>query len=283
MPTSVAKELCKGRARYASDVVDSETTRASFSAQKTAFEDAGRHFGSPAVIGWLVANTPAESADLVLDVAAGTSIYGRALAGRVAAVIAVDLTPEMLVEGKRAVEDVGLANIVFQRGDATDLPFLNQSFDRVVSRLSIHHFEDALVPLAEMVRVCRIGGTISIVDMVAPNEIVQARFNELEHKRDPAHTRALTREQLHRSIESEHCTITHTASYDNVLVGDDWLAQTATPPAEAALIRRAWDQELAGGEATGMLPRHGEHGIEFVHRWELVVAKVLSDSQPGSD
>jgi ubiquinone/menaquinone biosynthesis C-methylase UbiE len=251
-----------------------EVVRASFAGQASAFEDAARHFGAKDVLDWLIGNTPAARGDIVVEVAAGTGIFGRAMAGSVAAVVAVDVTPEMLNEGKRAADMVGIGNMVWQEGDATKLPFLANTFDLVLSRLAIHHFEDPSIPIAEMVRVARPGGTIVIVDMVVLDEDSQDRFNDLEHRRDPSHTRALTRAGLRAAIESVGCVITHVATRVNVLNAQRWFDQTSTPLMEADAIRAAWTEELAGGPRTGMMATLGPTGFEFVHHWDLLVASV---------
>lgn len=257
------------------EVVDrNDLVRAAFSRQASAFEDASRHFGATDVLGWLIENTPSMSNDVVLEVAAGTGIFGRAIAGSVAAVVAVDVTPEMLAEGKRGADGSGIRNMIWQEGDATNLPFLPKTFDLVLSRLAIHHFEDPSIPLREMVRVARPGGTIVAVDMVVLNDEMQDRFNDLEHRRDPSHTRALTRAQLRASIEDSGCFIKHAATRVNVLNAQRWLDQTSTPANEADAIRTAWTDELSGGPATGMMPTFGIDGIEFVHHWDLIVASV---------
>jgi len=219
-----------------------DAVRRSFAGQAEAFEDRTRHFGQAEVMAWMSANTPAEPTDVVLEVAAGTALFGRAIAERVAAIVAVDLTPEMLREGKAAADADGIGNLVFQVGDATSLPFLDASFDRTISRLSIHHFDDASVPLAEMVRVTRPGGTVTVIDMVVVDEPSVDLFNDLEHQRDPAHTRALTREELRRSVEAAGLSVVHTATREHILDGERWLAQTATPAPVAAHIRAAWSE-----------------------------------------
>ena len=251
-----------------------EAVRRSFAGQAGAFEDPTRSFGQPAVMAWMSANTPAEPADVVLEVAAGTALFSRSIARRVAAVVAVDLTPEMLREGHRAAAEAGHRNVVFQVGDATALPFLAHSFDRSISRLAIHHFEDPAVPIQEMTRVTRPGGTVTIIDMVVTDGAAERTFNDLERRRDPAHTRALSRAGLRDAVVGAGLAIEHTATWENVLDSDAWLAQTATPAEEADVIRAAWERELAGGEATGMAPRRtGDGRIEFVHFWDLIVGR----------
>ena len=167
----------------------------------------------------------------------------------------------------------GLTNMAFGVGDATALPFGDSSFDRVVSRLALHHFAEPARPLSEMVRVCRPGGTVTVVDMVVIDEAAQDWFNQLERRRDPAHTTALTRAELVRLVEEAGVDIVDTASRENVIDGERWLDQTDTPAHDRAVIRSAWSAELDGGRATGMRPRTEDGRVVFVHDWDLVAAR----------
>ncbi|MCP9983219.1 class I SAM-dependent methyltransferase [Actinomadura madurae] len=79
----------------------------------------------------------------------------RAIARRVRHVTALDLTPAMLAEGKRAADHTGLMNVTFAHGDATALPYLDRSFTLVVTRFSLHQVADPEAVVKEMVRVSR--------------------------------------------------------------------------------------------------------------------------------
>jgi hypothetical protein len=124
-----------------------------------------------------------------------------------------------------------------------------------------------------MIRVCRPGGTVTIIDMVVPYPATAELFNDLEHRRDPSHTRALTLDQLRDAVTAAGARVTHHSTWNNVLIGSRWLEQTKTPPDAEACILAAWHDELSGGPATGMQPRQTANGIEFTHRWELLVAE----------
>jgi ubiquinone/menaquinone biosynthesis C-methylase UbiE len=238
-----------------------------------SFEDPTRAFANLDVASWMAENSPVLPGDLVLEVAAGTGLFGRVLAPRAAAVVALDITPEMLSAGKVAALAMGISNMVFQLGDAAALPFLDQTFDRTISRLAVHHFADPDTVLGEMARVCRVDGSVTVIDMVVPAETAAARFNQLERLRDPSHTRALTRAELRAAVESAELSITHTSTWENVLDGERWLEQTGTRSTDADIIRAAWSAELTGGPPTGMSPRKRDGRIEFIHCWELIVAK----------
>src|SRR5919202_6895676 len=100
--------------------------------------------------------------DRVLDVAAGTgsAAIPAALAG--AHVVASDLTPELFEDGRARAADAG-AELEWREADAEALPFEDGSFDVVMSAIGVmfapHHARAA----AELVRVCRPGGTIGVL------------------------------------------------------------------------------------------------------------------------
>ena len=80
--------------------------------------------------------------DIVLEVAAGTCACGRSFAPLVQTVVCLDATLPMLQIGKREATNSHLNNMVFVKGYAEELPFLDDSFDVVFSRLAFHHFID---------------------------------------------------------------------------------------------------------------------------------------------
>ncbi|GGY26917.1 class I SAM-dependent methyltransferase [Streptomyces djakartensis] len=99
----------------------------------------------------------------VLDVGAGSgnAAIPAALAG--ADVIASDLTPELFEAGQRFAERQG-ARLTWQEADAEALPFGDAEFDTVLSCVGVmfapHHQRAA----DELVRVCRPGGTIGLLN-----------------------------------------------------------------------------------------------------------------------
>lgn len=99
----------------------------------------------------------------VLDVAAGTGTSAVPAARRGAHVTATDLTPELLDVGRADATRQGL-NITWQTADAEALPYPDSTFDVVLSAIGVmfapHHQQAA----AELVRVCRPGGTIAVLN-----------------------------------------------------------------------------------------------------------------------
>jgi ubiquinone/menaquinone biosynthesis C-methylase UbiE len=103
--------------------------------------------------------------DGVLDVACGTGNFSRDFGrtvGESGLAVGIDVSQTMLA---RAVEDTrqaGLANIAYVRGDAQELPFLDNSFDGVCCFAAFHLFHDPWRALDRMTAVLTPGGRIAI-------------------------------------------------------------------------------------------------------------------------
>jgi SAM-dependent methyltransferase len=222
---------------------------------------------------WMIEELAPQPDEAVLDVAAGTGHIARALAAKARYVVAIDLTPEMLRHGKAEADANGLRNILFESGDAAHLPYLDGSFDLVTSRFAVHHFEHPAIQLAEMVRVCRPGGRIGIIDMVAlPDPQAARTHNRLERLRDRTHTEALSLEGLTGLLTQLGVQVVRHSTQDATLALDPWLASAQTPPDAQEEIRTAFRAELDDGPTTGMRPflRNGE--LYFKQTWAVVVA-----------
>lgn len=223
---------------------------------------------------WIIKELGPQPDDSVLDVAAGTGHIGRAVAAKARYVVAMDLTPAMLRDGKAQADVAGMRNILFELGDAAHLPYLDASFDLVTARFAVHHFEDPRIQLAEMVRVCRPGGRVGIVDIIAatPDPAVTQEHNRLERLRDQTHTEILSLEALANLLEKLGLQVISHSAQDIPISVDGWLASTQTPEQSSEQIRAALRAELAGGPPTGMRPVLRDGELWFLHLWAVVVA-----------
>jgi SAM-dependent methyltransferase len=78
-------------------------------------------------------------------------------------VIGIDLAPGALKTAEERARKRGLTNIRFQHADAHDLPFANESFDRITSRLGVMFLADLPRALREMHRVLKPGGRLALL------------------------------------------------------------------------------------------------------------------------
>jgi ubiquinone/menaquinone biosynthesis C-methylase UbiE len=259
-----------------------ETTVKAFTAQADAFEDPERNQVFTADARWVFDRLALRPDDLVLDVAAGTGHAARQLAPSVRAVVALDLTPAMLAAGQAAALREGLTNVIFMRAQAAALPFLDASFDVVVSRFAAHHFEDPAAVLAEMVRCTRQNGTVACVDLVAADAVeVAARQNELERLRDPSHARMLRAEDTEAMLAGAGLGVIDRTLRPLRRPLRPWLEQTNTAPEVAAAIEAALQDELAGGAVTGFRPEVLNGELWFVQTFGSWVATRPARPRPA--
>lgn len=98
--------------------------------------------------------------DEVLDVACGTGNATITAARRGADVVGMDLNEDML-SWARENTDLIEEEVEFRRGDATDLPVDDDSYDVVLSTFGHHLTSDPVTATEELVRVTKPGGTVA--------------------------------------------------------------------------------------------------------------------------
>jgi SAM-dependent methyltransferase len=99
----------------------------------------------------------------VVDVAAGSGNVAIRAAGAGAQVVASDLTPENFEAGQREADRRGV-ELEWVEADAEALPFGDGEFDVVTSSLGAIFAPDHRAVAREMLRVCRPGGTIGMIN-----------------------------------------------------------------------------------------------------------------------
>jgi SAM-dependent methyltransferase len=122
----------------------------------------------------LVESAGLRAGDVVLDVATGTGNAAIAAARRGCEVTGVDYVDALLERGRERAAAEGLS-VNFMEGDAEDLPYPDKSFDAVLSCVGVMFAPDHERAAAELVRVCRPGGTIALANWT-PAGFVGAMF-----------------------------------------------------------------------------------------------------------
>ncbi len=141
-----------------------------------------------------------------LDSGSGAGALAFALAPHVREVVAVDLVPELLEQGRKRSER--FPNVTFVEGDATKLSFEPFSFDLAGSLRTLHHIARPELAVAELARVTRPGGRVLVVDQIASvDPVAAAELNAFERARDPSHARALADIDLRHLFESNELVL----------------------------------------------------------------------------
>jgi SAM-dependent methyltransferase len=161
-----------------------------FTRQATPFAEKPEH-RDEAIMERLRQLAGVTTADTVLDVACGPGLLTCAFAVKARHVTGIDLTPAMIEKAREGQKTRGLTNLTWDTGNSHALPYDDNTFSMVITRYSFHHFPEPLRAWKEMVRVCRPGGTVMVVDVALPPEKAAA-YDHFETLRDPSHTRALT-------------------------------------------------------------------------------------------
>jgi ubiquinone/menaquinone biosynthesis C-methylase UbiE len=181
--------------------------------------------------------------DTVLDVACGPGIVSCFFARYASHVTGLDIVPAMLERAKRLQAENRLPNLNWASGESTALPFADDSFDRVVTRFSFHHYLEPQAAITEMMRVCKPGGVLLVVD-VAPSPDAQEHFNHWEVLRDPSHTCALTELEMRSLGENAGLHLMRQANFHMQMDLEGLLGSSFPKPGNAEKIRALFEEDI---------------------------------------
>ena len=167
----------------------------------------------------------AEGVETALDVATGGGHVARRLREAGIEVVSVDPAP-------------GMRPDVICR--AEDLPFADNAFDLVVTRIAPHHFEDIAAAVAELARVS------SRLVVVEDTLFVSEQVEEAEKLRDPTHVRSYSEEQWRGMLEAAQLEIEQVERFEKRHPLDEWLDRSQTPPEDRPRVK-----ELLAGQIEG--------------------------------
>lgn len=108
----------------------------------------------------------------VLDLAGGTGDMASLIAPKIGTqgqLVLADINHEMLTIGKNRLLDQGLfKNIHCIQADGQQLPFEENSFDRITLAFGIRNFPDKAKALVDLYRVLKPGGILVILEFTTP-------------------------------------------------------------------------------------------------------------------
>jgi Methylase involved in ubiquinone/menaquinone biosynthesis len=113
------------------------------------------------------------SADIVLDIGAGTGETALGLASHCAYVHAVDISREMMRCAANKAQVRGIGNIAFRQAGFLTCEYPPESFDAVVSQFALHHLPDfwKFIAVQRIYRLLKPGGRFFLQDTVFPANV----------------------------------------------------------------------------------------------------------------
>ena len=154
--------------------------------------------------------------ETALDVATGTGNVARRLREAGLQVVSSDPAP-------------GMQPDVICR--AEDLPFADNAFDLVVTRIAPHHFDDVAAAMAEMARVSN--------DLVIVEDTlyVSERVEEAEKLRDPTHIRSYSEDEWRSLLEAAGLEVEAVETFEKPHPFDAWMSRAGTPADDIEGVR----------------------------------------------
>ena len=134
----------------------------------------------------------------LLDVATGTGDFAIQACQMLPDVhiTGIDISEGMMEVGRKKVSQTGLSErIRFEREDCTRLSYPDATFDAVTAAFGIRNFDNLDKGLAEMCRVLRKGGVLSIVELTSPVSFpMRQLFHVYAHTVLPVYGRLISRD-----------------------------------------------------------------------------------------
>ena len=135
----------------------------------------------------------------MLDIATGTGDFAILAAQMLKPerLIGADISEGMMQIGRRKVEKAGLEDIIsFEKEDCLHLSYLDETFDAVTAAFGIRNFADLDRGLAEMGRVMKRGGHLSIVELTTPVKFpMKQLFHIYSHTVLPVYGRLISKDR----------------------------------------------------------------------------------------
>jgi len=147
---------------------------------------------------YTIQHANARPGHVILDLAGGTGDLAREFArivGERGRVVLADINAAMLEHGRRRLVDAGVAgNVELAQVDAEELPFADNTFDRISIAFGLRNVTDKEGALAEMNRVLKPGGKVLILEFSEPSRAIKPAYDLYSFKVLPLLGRLIARD-----------------------------------------------------------------------------------------
>jgi len=189
-----------------------------------------RTHSDPAILDHIVELISPNGEEEGLDVGCGGGHMATALAKSIRKLVAVDITPEMLVQTNKLAEERGQRNLRFCLADARNLPFQSNAFDIVSCRIALHHVYNADRAVTEMGRVLKKGGRLFIQDILGLDDSRARNYmDEIERLRDPSHIKNYSMEEWKKFFVRGGLKVIHSEVVYGAYDFKEWTSRSGTP------------------------------------------------------
>jgi ubiquinone/menaquinone biosynthesis C-methylase UbiE len=137
------------------------------------------------IVNDICSKIPLHKNDIILDVGCGSGLLTIPFAQKCKYVYGLDAGKKVLKKAKENCKVMKISNIAFCMGLATELPFKDKLFDKVVMYAVIHYLENTHQIewcIRELIRVCKKEGHILIAEI--PEKKAKEEFESREKTRE---------------------------------------------------------------------------------------------------
>ncbi len=173
-----------------------------------------------------------------LDMGTGGGHVAYLMASHAEAVVAADLSEEVLaVVGSTAINK-GIFNLTTQQCPAEELPFDDSSFDFLASRFSAHHWSDLEKGLSQCHRVLQRNAPAVFIDICSSGiPLFDTHLQAIELLRDTSHVRDYSPAEWMAALTRNGFSIDSMRRWRLRMDFDSWVARMRTPEDAVAVIR----------------------------------------------
>lgn len=174
----------------------------------------------------------------VMDLGCGGGHASYRAALHVKQVVACDLTATMLTAVAEQAVQRNLSNITVQLAAAEQLPFDSQSFDVILCRFTVHHWQNMEAGLREARRVLKPNGRAIFIDVTAPaDRTLDSHLQAFELLRDASHVRDYTVAEWVAALSRSGFSLGAITARKLRMQFPVWLARTHTSLQHSEAIR----------------------------------------------
>lgn len=145
-----------------------------------------------------------ESGEEILDIGTGNGYvaFHGARNYQDAKYTGIDIAKQSIQKNNEIAKSQAYDNIKFDSYEGVALPYKGMTFDKIVSRIAFHHFEDGVESIRQMNRVLVDNGTVLLSDAISYEEDDEQFINRFQRLKKDGHVKFYESEELKSMFEA---------------------------------------------------------------------------------